>query len=133
MVKFETIGEIQLSALNPVLKAEKDTKNYSFVVDEVSYLVLNVINGDDSYREDVVIPAGEFLNGYNLKYLVDQKLFIDGKHIEGGVDAAPVGTALTISEDGILVPGEATGVHFVVTDVNLRLTEKAVKAKIVVA
>lgn len=134
MVKFETIGMIQASALNPILKLEKDVKNYSFItVDDVQYLVLNVINGDDSYREDVVIKAGECLNGYNLKYLVDQKLFIDGKHITGGIDSVAEGTILVPAEDGTLVEGEAEGVHLVVTDINLRLTEKAVKAKIVIA
>lgn len=134
MVKFETIGMIQASALNPILKLEKDVKNYSFItVDDVQYLVLNVINGDDSYREDVVIKAGECLNGYNLKYLVDQKLFIDGKHITGGIDSVTEGTILVPAEDGTLVEGEAEGVHLVVTDINLRLTEKAVKAKIVIA
>ena len=134
MVKFETIGEFQTSALNPLIKLDKDVMNYSFItVDDIQYLVLNVINGDDSYREDVVLKAGECLNGYNLKYCVDQKLFIDGKHITGGIDSVVEGTILVPAEDGTLVEGEAEGVHLVVTDINLRLTEKAVKAKIVVA
>ena len=134
MIKCETVGMIEVCKVNPVLKADKDVVNNSFItVDEEVYLVSNVINGDDSYREDVVIPAGEYLNGFYLKAWENQKLFIDGKHITGGVDAAPVGTALVPAEDGTLVPGEATGVHLVVTDVNLRLTEKAVKAKVVVA
>lgn len=134
MIKCETVGMIEVCKVNPVLKSEKDVVNNSFItVDGEVYLVSNVINGDDSYREDVVVKAGEFLNGFYLKAWENQKLFIDGKHITGGVDAAPVGTVLVPAEDGTLVPGEAEGVHLVVTDTNLRLTEKAVKAKIVVA
>ena len=60
-------------------------------------------------------------------------LVVDGKHITGGVEAATVGTVLVPAEDGTLTTGEAAGVHLVVTDVNTRLTEKAIKAKVVVA
>ena len=125
---------ITAAKVNPLLKSDKDVKNYSFITeDDIVYLVANTINGDDSYKEDVVFPAGEYLNGHQLKAWEGQKLYIDGKHIDGGVDAATVGTVLVPAEDGTLAVGEASGVHLVVTDVNLRLTEKAVKAKIVVA
>lgn len=134
MIKCETVGMIEVCKVNPVLKSKKDVVNNSFItVDEEVYLVSNTLTGDDSYKEDVVIPAGEFLNGFYLKAWENQKLFIDGKHITGGVEAATVGAVLVPAENGTLTVGEADGVHLVVTDVNLRLTEKAVKAKIVVA
>lgn len=134
MIKFETIGMWDVAKVNPVLKSDKDIPNYSFItVDDIVYWVYNTINGDDSYREDIVIPAGEYLNGYMLKAHEGQKFLIDGKHIEGGVAAAPAGTILVPAEDGKLIPGDASGVCFVVTDDNIRLTEKAVKARVIVA
>ena len=134
MIKVETLGMIEVAKVNPVLKADRDVKNYSFItVDDIAYLVANTVTGDNAYREDIVIPAGEYLNGYALKAWEGQKLVIDGKHITGGTEAAAVGTILVPAEDGTLTTGEASGVHLVVTDVNTRLTEKAVKAKVVVA
>ena len=118
---------------NPVIKAEADTANYSFVtVDDALYLVANTMSGDDSYREDVVIHAGEYLNGFQVDAWAGKKLFIDGKHIEGGVDALKVGDTLVVS-DGKLAKGDAAGVHFAVTDINLMLTEKAIKARVAIA
>lgn len=134
MIKVETLGMIEVAKVNPVLKADKDVANYSFITDDgVAYLVANTLTGDNAYREDVVIPAGEYLNGYALKAWEGQKLVIDGKHITGGVEAATVGAVLVVADDGKLKTGEATGTHLVVTDVDTRLTEKAVKAKVVVA
>ena len=118
---------------NPVIKATADTPNYSFVTENgILYLVANTMSGDDSYREDVVIPAGEYLNGFQVDAWAGKKLFIDGKHIEGGVDALKVGDTLVVS-DGKLAKGDAAGVHFVVTDINLMLTEKAIKARVAIA
>ena len=118
---------------NPVIKATADTPNYSFVTENgILYLVANTLTGDDSYREDVVIPAGEYLNGFQVDAWAGKKLFIDGKHIEGGVDALKVGDTLVVS-DGKLATGDAAGVHFVVTDINLMLTEKAIKARVAIA
>lgn len=137
MIKVETLGMIEVAKVNPVLKADKDVANYSFITDDgVAYLVANTLTGDNAYREDVVIPAGEYLNGYALKAWEGQKLVIDGKHITGGVEDVTVGTVLVVADDGTLETletDEATGTHLVVTDVDTRLTEKAVKAKIVVA
>ena len=118
---------------NPVIKATADTPNYSFVTENgILYLVANTLTGDDSYREDVVIPAGEYLNGFQVDAWAGKKLFIDGKHIEGGVDALKGGDTLVVS-DGKLAKGDAAGVHFVVTDINLMLTEKAIKARVAIA
>ncbi len=134
MIKVETLGMIEVAKVNPVLKSEKDVVNYSFIVDDgITYLVANTLTGDNSCKEDVVIPAGEYLNGYALKAWESQKLVIDGKHITGGIEAATVGAVLVVADDGTLKTGEAAGTHLVVTDVNTRLTEKAVKAKVVVA
>ena len=79
-----------------------------------------------------MIPAGDFLNGYQVDAWVGQKLVIDGKHIEGGVSALNVGDTLVVAEDGTLKAGSAAGVHFVITD-KTTLTEAAVKARVAVA
>lgn len=133
MIKCETIGMLDVAKINPVLKSEKDVKNYSFItVDGILYLITNTVVGDDAYLKDVVIPAGDFLNGYQVDAWVGQKLVIDGKHIEGGVAALNAGDALVVAEDGNLKVGTAAGVHFVVTD-KTTLTEAAVKARVAVA
>ncbi len=133
MIKVETLGMLDIAKINPVLKSEEDVKNYSFLTaDGILYLISNTVVGDDAYLKDVVIPAGDFLNGYQVDAWVGQKLVIDGKHIEGGVAALNVGDALVVAEDGGLKAGSAAGVHFVVTD-KTTLTEAAVKARVAVA
>lgn len=133
MIKVETLGMLDVAKINPVLKSDKDVANYSFIIDDGDvYLVSNTIIGDDSYRENIIIPAGEYLNGYLVKAWDGQKLVVDGKHVTGGVSAINKDDVLVAAEDGTLKAGEATGVHFVVTD-KVTLTEAAVKVKVVVA
>lgn len=133
MIKVETLGMLDVSKNNPMLKSDKDVKNYSFMtVDGILYLIDNIIVGDDAYRKDAVIPAGEFLRGYQVDAWVGQKLVIDGKHIADGAKDLVVGDVLVVSEDGGLAKGEASGIHFVVTD-KTTLTEAAVKARVSVA
>ena len=72
------------------------------------------------------------LNGYLVKAWEGQKLVVDGKHVTGGVAALNKDDVLVVAEDGTLKAGEATGVHFVVTD-KVTLTEAAIKVKVVVA
>lgn len=133
MIKVETLGMLDTAKINPVLKSNKDVANYSFIVDNGDvYLVCNTIVGDDAYKENIVIPAGEYLNGYLVKAWEGQKLVVDGKHVTGGVSTINKDDVLVVAEDGTLKAGEATGVHFVVTD-KTTLTEAAVKVKVVVA
>lgn len=134
MVKCETIGMLDVAKNNPVIKTDADTPNYSFIeVDGILYLIANTLSGDDSYREDVVISAGEYLNGFQVDAWAGKKLVIDGKHIEGGVDGLAKGDVLVASENGKLAKGAAAGVHFVVTDIDQMLTERAIKACIAIA
>lgn len=134
MIKLETIGMLDRVVVNPVITSETDVKNYDFITyDGDVYLVSNTLTGDDAYKEDAVLKAGEYLNGHLLKSLEGQKLVIDGKHITGGVDELEKDDVLVVADDGTLEAGEAAGVHLVVTDTDVALTEKAVKAKIVVA
>ena len=59
MIKVETLGMMNVARNNPVLKSDKDLVNNSFLVqDGITYLIDNVLTGDDSYRDGVVIPAG---------------------------------------------------------------------------
>lgn len=133
MIKVETLGMLDVAKINPVLKSTKDVANHSFITNDGDvYLVSNTIVGDDSYKENIVIPAGEYLNGYLVKAWEGQKLVVDGKHITGGVATLEKGNVLVVAEDGTLKSGEATGVHFVVAE-KTTLTEAAVKVKIVVA
>lgn len=133
MIKVETLGMLDVAKINPVLKSDKDVANYSFIIDDGDvYLVSNTIIGDDSYRENIIIPAGEYLNGYLVKAWEGQKLVVDGKHVTGGVSTLNKDDVLVVAEDGTLKAGEAAGVHFVVTD-KVTLTEAAVKVKVVVA
>ena len=135
MIKCETLGMLDVAKNNPVLKSEKDLANYSFIkFDGDFYVIMNEIVGDASYAKDVVIKAGEFLNGFNLEAWKSQRLIIDAKHIDGEfASVSTEGTVLVIDEaTGKLKVGEASGVHFVVKAVT-RLTEDAVIAKIAVA
>lgn len=135
MIKVETLGMLDVAKVNPVLKHTKDVKNYSFLTaDNELYLISNTITGDNSYREDVTIPAGEYLNGFLVKAWDGQKLVIDGKHIQGELSALNVGDILEAQDDGTLKKvSTSAGVHLVITDKDVTLTEAAVKAKVVVA
>ena len=134
MIKCETIGMLDSAKVNPILTHTEDVANYSFfkVGDDV-YLIANTVTGDGSYCADTVIPKGEYLNGYLLKAWEGQKLVIDAKHIEDDISGIEVNDTLAPQDSGKLKKGEATGVHLVVTDKDQYLTEKAVKAKVVVA
>lgn len=133
MVKAETVGMWEVAKSNPVIKLNTDTKNYAFInFEDNDYVVMNVINGDDSYLDDVTIKAGEPLNGMLLKAWEGQNLIVDGKHITNGVKDLEKDNVLVIGSDGMLKAGSASGVHFVVKD-KVTLTEAAVKVEIRVA
>lgn len=124
---------LEVAKNNPILVSEKDVANYSFItIDNDLYLISNTIVGDDSYRKDVVIKAGDFLNGYLVKAWESQKLVVDGKHVEGGIAELKSGDVLVANVDGKLAKGDASGVHFVVAE-KTTLTEPAIKVKVVVA
>lgn len=132
MIKFETVGMGIISKNNPVVTSENDVKNHSFMtVDGILYLVDNIIAGDEAYMKDAVIPAGELLRCFQVDAHVGQKLVIDNKHIAEDVKDLAIGDVLVVSGEGV-AKGEASGVHFVVTD-KTTLTEAAVKARIAVA
>lgn len=137
MIKIEHVGMFDRAVVNPMLTAQTATANYTIINDANgdAYLVINRLAGDNAYKDEMVVPAGEFLNGYLLKSLKGQSLVIEGKHIDGGIENAEVGDILIVNEDGAFEIGETTGesLYLVITDVDARLAEKAVKAKIVVA
>ncbi len=129
---------------NPVLKAETEVHNNDFItVDGVLYLISNTVTGDNAYVDAVAIPAGEFLNGFVVEAWAGQKLVIDEKHIAYAEskdydDLFPAegdAVVLTVNAAGKLAVASAApsaGVYFVVTD-KTHLTEKAIKAKVMVA
>ena len=136
MIRFETVGMVEVAKNNPVLTSVSNVTNYSFItVDGDLYLVMNVITGDDAYVEGAVIPAGEPLNGFLVEAWKSQKLVVDGKHITGGVTAATQNATLVVDSDGKLKTGVApeSGVYFKVSDTGVTLTEPAVKVKVCVA
>ena len=141
MIKVETLGMYDIAKINPVLTSESDVTNYSFITDGgITYLVDNDASGDDTYKEGLVIKAGEYLNGYDLQALLDKKLVIEEKHITYGsgedYDDITAGTTLLkIKTDGTLElasSAPSSGYYFKVTD-KVILTEKAVKAVVMVA
>lgn len=142
MIKFETLGMLDVAKNNPVLTSENDVDNYSFLTfDGDLYLILNTGLGDDAHKEDITIKAGDFLNGFLVKAWEGQKLVVDGKHITYGNGAADYSaivegtTVLTANDDGTLEVASAaptSGIYFKVTD-KCTLTEKAVKVKVCIA
>lgn len=133
MVKVETIGMYDVAKINPTLVYDKAVKNYSFVtVDDILYLIDNTVVGDDSYKEDISIPAGDKLNGYAVKAWEGQKLVVDAKHVVGGISTLSKGDVLVANDEGKLKAGEAAGVHFVVSE-KTTLTEPAIKVVVTVA
>lgn len=133
MVKVETIGMYDVAKINPTLVSDKAIKNYSFVtVDDILYLIDNTVVGDDSYKEDISIPAGDKLNGYAVKAWEGQKLVVDAKHVVGGISTLSKGDVLVANDEGKLEAGEAAGVHFVVSE-KTTLTEPAIKVVVTVA
>lgn len=131
MVKVETIGIYDVAKINSTLVSDKDVANHSFIsVDNVLYLIDNTVVGDDAYKEGIVIPAGEKLNGYVVKAWEGQKLVVDGKHVEGGIESLEDGDVL-IAKDGKLATGEAVGTYFIVAG-KTTLTEAAIKVTIAV-
>jgi hypothetical protein len=147
MIKVETIGMLDVAKINPVLKSASDVTNNSFLaVGDITYLIMNDVHGDDAYKDAVTIKAGEYLNGYDVSAWAGQKLVIDEKHIAYGVSedySDLTAEDLTTNTDGTMLKvktggklettdtAPTSGVYFVVTD-KVTLTEKAVKARVVV-
>ncbi len=141
MIKFESIGTGFTAKNNPTITSTSDVTNYTFLTHEGSlYLIMNIVNGDDSYVDDITIPAGEYLRGIDVKSLEGLKLIVDGKHITyaSGKTIADVvaDTILTVGNDGKLAIANAapeSGVYFKVTKAGVNLTEAAVEVKVFVA
>ena len=138
MIRIETIGQLDVAKINPVIKHTEDVKNYSFLtVDGILYLICNTITGDDSYKDDVILKKGEFLNGYQVDVWDGQKLIIDAKHIKDEYQQLEVKKYLKVSAEGggleksDTKPEDAT-VYFEITD-KCTLTGPAVKARVCVA
>ncbi len=127
--------------LNPVLTSDSAVANYSFLtVDGKLYLIANTLVGDDSYKDDYTIPAGEYLNGHLVEAWKGQKLVIDAKHITFGqsetyANSITAGTTLlkVDSNNKLVITSTAptSGVYFKVTD-KCTLTGQAVKAEVLV-
>lgn len=136
MITVETIGMLDVAKVNPVITSAADVANNQFITyEDDTYLVANTLSGDDAHREDVVIKAGEYLNGYLVKAWDGQKLVIDAKHIDGEYTTyAENGKILVVDATGKLKVGDkpSSGVYFVVTD-KCVLTEKAIKARVCIA
>lgn len=134
MIKFGTIGAGFAAKNDPTIISTNAVKNYDFITyEDTLYLIMNIVNGDDSYKDDVTFAAGECLRGIDVKSIEGLKLIVDGKHITGGVTGKTVGTVLVAHTDGTLKTGSAEGVYFKVTKTGVKLTEAAVEVKVCVA
>ena len=144
MVKPETIGMILNSKNNPTLTSAEVVKNYSFIEDDNdAYVIMNEINGDDAYNDDVNIPIGDYLNGFLLKAWDGQNIIVDEKHITYGGNSVDnysqlnKGAFLSIGDDKKLKieatePTETKGnIYFKVME-KTTLIQKAVKLKVMV-
>lgn len=138
MIKLRTIGMLDHAVTNPVIKLNKDIANYSFVtVDGDLYLIMNTITGDDAYVDDVVIKAGNLLNGYLMRAFASQEIVADEKHIAyangSDFDDITVDTTLfTVNESGKLAVANAapqSGIYFKCTG-KTALTGNAVILKV---
>lgn len=136
MIKVETLGMLDVAINNPVLTSESEVANHSFItVDGILYLIDNTIVGDDAYKENVKIAAGEYLNGFQVEAWKGQKLVVDGKHVTGGIAELTKDTVLVVdTTTGGLKTGSApdSGVYFKVA-ANTTLTEAAIKVVVCVA
>lgn len=140
MIKLETIGALDVAKINPVLTSASNVANYTFITNNsILYLIANTLTGDDAYREDVVIKAGEYLNGYQVDALAGLKLVVDEKHIAYAANKSysdlAVNNVLTVDANGKLaVAAEtpASGVYFKIIE-KVTLTEPAVKVLVCVA
>lgn len=147
MIKCSQLGMKEVSKNNPKLTSMNDVTLYDFlVVDGVTYLIANALTGDDAYKDDVVLKAGEFLRGFDVKAWENQELDIDAKHIAFGKaetykNSIAVGTLLAVVTAGekagklaivATAPTDAGTVYFKVTK-KCTLTEDAVEAKVLVA
>ena len=130
MVKFRTVGEIEIAKNNPVLTHNAAVKNGSiFVADGETYMIWNTINGDDAYKDDVEIAAGKFLNGFNLSANIGQELVVDAKHITNDYAGLQTGDTVTFKSDYLV--GSPTVTFTAVT--KTQLTGDAVIVKICAA
>lgn len=141
MIKVETLGMLDREVLNPVLTSVSAVKNYSFlVVGGKLYLIANTLTGDDAYKDDYTIPAGEYLNGHLVEAWKGQKLVIDAKHIkfgDGQTYASNITAGTTLlkvnGSNELVISAQApdSGVYFKVTD-KCTLTGEAIKAEVLV-
>lgn len=141
MIKFESIGAELAAKNNPTITSQSAVKNYTFLTHEGTlYLIMNVVNGDDSYVDDITIPAGTYLRGIDVKSIEGLKLDVDGKHItytsNKTIADIKVNDILTVGSDGKLAVVQAapgSGIYFKVTKTGIKLTEAAIEVKVFVA
>lgn len=137
MIKYETVGMLQHAVVNPVITLESDVHANDFItLGEVVYLVSNEGQGDKAYEDSTLVKAGEFVLGYKVEAWKDEKLVIELKHIDETASSVVKDVLLKVKSNGkleIVSEAPASGVYFKVTDVNVMLTEKAVKAVVLVA
>lgn len=141
MIKFATLGAGIAAKNDPTITSESAVANYTFLTHKGTlYLIMNIVNGDDSYVDDITIPAGEHLRGIDVKSIEGLKLIVDGKHItykdSKTIADIAVDNILTVGSDGKLAVAQAapeSGVYFKVTKAGVKLTEAAVEVKVCVA
>ena len=141
MIKFSTLGAGIAAKNDPTITSNSAVANYTFLTYEGTlYLIMNIVNGDDSYVDDITFAAGTKLRGIDVKSIEGLKLIVDGKHVTyaSGKTVADIEeeNILTVGNDGKLAVAQAapgSGVYFTVTKTGIRLTEAAFEVKVCVA
>ncbi len=118
MLKVKTIGMINDNKKSfPIVKAHADIINGYFctITDEATvaptadtakgadiYVVMNTINGDDSYT-DAVVKAGENVNAFLVKQWDKQNLQLNVNHLTTAYGSVAKDDKLVIDATGKLV------------------------------
>lgn len=141
MIKWKTIGQLDVAKNNPVLTSTADVDNYSFIEDDGDlYVIMNEFSGDDAYKKNVTIPKGEYLNGFLVKAWDGQILIVDEEHISYGLsesyESITPGTTLFAKKASsnkleIIDAAPDSGVYFKAVK-KVHLTGNAVELKVMV-
>ena len=146
MVKVYTIGMMEHNAKNdPTVVAAEEMLNGSIFAingehkavapsgsDAELYIALNEFGGDDHARSDLKIPAGAYLNAYELKAWDGMYLEVSQDNLEDKIDTLAIGDTLGAHTNCKFKKGATSAVTFKVVEKILLGFTAGVRVQIVV-